>query len=129
MPDICIQHMVAIMLLDKTVTFASAHDDKRMADRRVMDLRKRIRLVGEPDRERRTAEVEIRMKDGGVFTASQDAVRGTPDNPMTRAEVDAKAFDLVAPILGKGRARELIDRVWDIESLKDARALRPLLTA
>ncbi len=129
MPDICIQHMVAIMLLDGTVTFASAHDDKRMSDRRVIELRKRIKLIGEAERERRTAEVEIRMKDGTVFNASQDAVRGTPDNPMTRAEVDAKAFDLMAPILGKGRARELIDRVWSIEGMKDARALRPLLTA
>jgi hypothetical protein len=43
--------------------------------------------------------------------------------------VDAKAFDLMAPILGKRRARELIDCVWGIEALKDARALRPLLTA
>ena len=129
MPDICIQHMVAIMLLDRTVTFASAHDDKRMSDRRVIDLRKRIRLVGEPERERRTAEVEIRMKDGNLLTASQDAVRGTPDNPMTGAEVDSKAFDLMAPILGKGRARDLIDCIWSVEKLKDARALRPLLTA
>lgn len=129
MPDICIQHMVAIMLLDRTVTFASAHDDRRMADRRVIELRKRIELIGEPKRERRTAEVEIRMKDGKVLTAGQDAVRGTPENPMTRAEVDAKAFDLMAPILGKGRSRSLIDRVWAIEELSDARALRPLLTA
>ncbi len=129
MPDICIQHMVAIMLLDRTVTFASAHDDKRMADRRVIDLRKRIELVGEPSRERRTAEVDIRMKDGRTLTATEDAVRGTPDNPMTRAEVDAKAYDLMAPILGQERARTLIDRIWAIEAVSDVRALRPLLTA
>ena len=129
MPDICIQHMVAIMLLDRTVTFASAHDDKRMSDRRVIALRKRIELVGEPSRERRTAEVEIRMKDGRTMAASENAVRGTPDNPMTRAEVDAKAYDLVAPILGKERGRALIDRVWSIEAVRDVRELRPLLTA
>lgn len=129
MPDICIQHMVAIMLLDGTVTFASAHDDKRMSDRRVIALRQRIELIGEPARERRTAEVAIRMRDGRTLTATEDAVRGTPDNPMTRAEVDAKAYDLIAPILGKQRARSLIDRVWSIEAVGDVRALRPLLTA
>jgi hypothetical protein len=48
---------------------------------------------------------------------------------MTRAEVDAKAFDLIAPILGKQRARSLIDRIWNIEAVADVRELRPLLTA
>ena len=48
---------------------------------------------------------------------------------MTRAEVDEKAWHLMAPILGKARARKLCDAVWAIERLKDARALRPLLRA
>lgn len=129
MPDICIQHMVAIMLIDGTVTFASAHDDDRMSDPAVQALRQRIDLIAEPSRERRTAVVSIDLKGGDQLTASQDAVRGTPDNPMTRAEVDAKSYDLVAPILGRDRGRRLIDCVWDIEKLGDARELRELLTA
>ena len=99
------------------------------AGSKVVALRKRIELVGEPTRERRTAEVEIRMKDGRTLTATENAVRGTPDNPMTRAEVDAKAYDLIAPILGQERGRALIDQVWNIEAVSDVRALRPLLTA
>jgi len=57
------------------------------------------------------------------------AVRGTAENPMTRAEVDAKSYDLMAPVSGKARARALCDAVWNIEKLKDVRALRPLLRA
>lgn len=129
MPDICIQHMVAIMLLDGTVTFASAHDDARMSDPRVVALRERIDLVGEPDRERRTAEVAIRLQDGTVLSAAQDAVRGTPDNPMEREEVDAKAFDLMSPILGADRGRRLIETIWSIEAVSNVQTLRPLLTA
>src|ERR1700675_489985 len=30
MPDICMQHMVAVMLIDKTATFRAAHDKPRM---------------------------------------------------------------------------------------------------
>jgi hypothetical protein len=48
---------------------------------------------------------------------------------MTRAEVDEKAYHLLAPIVGKPRARKLCDTVWDIERIKDARVLRPLLRA
>ncbi len=129
MPDICIQHMVAIMLIDGTVTFASSHDDGRMDDPAVRALRQRIDLIGEPNRERRTTLVEIALRDGTVLTETQDAVRGTPDNPMTRDEVETKAHDLMAPILGEARSRELVTRIRDLEAEDDVQALRPLLTA
>ena len=46
MPDICMQHMCAVMLLDGTVTFKSSHDEKRMRDAKVLALRKRIQQIG-----------------------------------------------------------------------------------
>jgi hypothetical protein len=55
------------------------------------------------------------------------AVRGTAENPMTRAEVDAKAYDLIAPVFGKSRSRRLCDAVWSLEKLGNLRKLRPLL--
>jgi len=48
---------------------------------------------------------------------------------MTRAEVDEKAFHLMAPILGKARARLLCDAVWALDKLSNMRKLRPLLRA
>src|SRR5436305_855265 len=44
MPDICMQHLCAVMVLDGTVTFEAAHDDKRMRDRRVLALRDKVQL-------------------------------------------------------------------------------------
>jgi 2-methylcitrate dehydratase PrpD len=133
MPDICMQHMCAVMLLDGTVTFASAHDQKRMRDRRVLALRRRIELRGDdalsaamPSRQ---GIVEITLKDGRALTHHTQAVRGTAENPMTRAEVDEKCRDLMAPVLGKTRARKLCDAVWQLEKLRDVHALRPLLRA
>ena len=46
---------------------------------------------------------------------------------MSRAEVDAKCYDLLAPITGKRRARRLCDTVWTLDGLTDVRKLRPLL--
>jgi hypothetical protein len=54
-------------------------------------------------------------------------VRGTAVNPMPREEVAAKARDLLLPLLGRRRSERLIDTVWNIERLRDARALLPLL--
>jgi hypothetical protein len=46
---------------------------------------------------------------------------------MTRQEVDAKSYDLIAPVIGKTRARRLCDTVWNLEGVKDVCKLRPLL--
>ena len=54
-------------------------------------------------------------------------MRGTPRNPMSRAEVIEKARDLTAPILGREKSDRLIETVYAIETVTDVRSLRPLL--
>jgi hypothetical protein len=71
--------------------------------------------------------VELTLRDGRSLRHHTTAVRGTTENPMTRAEVDAKSYDLIAPVAGKARARKLCDAVWNLEKLSDVRRLRPLL--
>jgi 2-methylcitrate dehydratase PrpD len=133
MPDICMQHMCAVMLIDGIVTFASAHDEKRMKDRRVLALRSRIELYGDDELTRalpsRQGIVELKLKDGRELRNHVKAVRGTTHNPMNRQEVDEKCFHLMAPILGKARARKLCDAVWKLEGVANVRSLRALLTA
>jgi 2-methylcitrate dehydratase PrpD len=133
MPDICMQHMCAVMLLDGIVTFASAHDVKRMRDRRVLALRSRVDLIADEELQKLTPErhgiVEITLKDGRQLRHHTRAVRGTAQNPMTRAEVDEKAYHLMAPSLGAKRARALCDAIWNIERITDMHRLRPLLQA
>ena len=73
--------------------------------------------------------VEIKLKDGREVKHHTKAVRGTAQNPMTTPEVDEKCYDLMAPVLGKKRARTLCDTIWNIEKVKDVRKLRPLLQA
>jgi 2-methylcitrate dehydratase PrpD len=131
MPDINMQHMCAVMLMDGTVTFKSSHDEKRFRDRKVLEFRKEIDLQGDDALTRtmpaRQAIVEIALRGGGSLRHHTVAVRGTAENPMTRDEVDAKSYDLLAPVIGKARARRLCDVVWKLEGVSDVRKLRPLL--
>ena len=133
MPDICMQHMVAVMLLDGTATFQAAHDEKRMRDPRVLEVRRRVALYGDDALQRampsRQGIVELTLRDGREVRHHTKAVRGTYENPMTREEVYEKCFPLLAPVLGKSRARRLIDTVWQLERVSNVRSLRPLLTA
>ena len=130
MASINIQHLTAVMLLDGDISFASAHDDGRVRDPRVLALKNRITLQGSAalGRAKTTqAIVEITTRDGRRLRHHTKAVRGTAANPMPRAEVAAKSRDLLLPIIGQRRTARLIDTVWNIERLRDARTLRPLL--
>ncbi len=131
MPDICMQHMCAVMLIDGIATFDSAHDIKRMKNPKVLAVRKRIELIGDEALQQKLPQrqgiVEITLKDGRKVRHHTEAVRGTPGNPMTRAEVDEKCYHLMAPVLGAKKARALCDAVWGLEKLADARGLRGLL--
>ena len=131
MPDICMQHMCAIMLIDGIVTFISAHDEKRMKHPKVLALRSRVELLGDDELTRRLPSrqgiVELKLKNGRELKHHTKAVRGTSENPMTRAEVDEKSYHLLEPILGKARSRKLCDAVWALDGLSNMRKLRPLL--
>jgi len=131
MPDINMQHLCAVMLFDGTVTFKSSHDEKRFRNPKVLEFRKKIDVQGDDALTKtmpaRQAIVELTLRDGRTLRHHTVAVRGTAENPMTRAEVDAKGYDLLAPVLGKARARRLCDTVWNLEKLRDVRKLRPLL--
>jgi 2-methylcitrate dehydratase PrpD len=131
MPDICMQHLCAVMVLDGTVSFKAAHDERRMRDRKVLALRSKVELLGDDTLTKampsRQGIVEIVLRNGTSLHHHMKAVRGTAENPMARAEVDAKAYDLIAPVFGKSRSRRLCDAVWSLDKLGDARKLRSLL--
>ena len=131
MPDVCLQHLLAVTLLDGDLTFAAAHDRARMDDPAVQALRARI--VAEPSAELtaarppRQAIVTIETRDGRRLSHHTRAVLGTPANPMPADQVVHKARDLIAPALGGEKADRLIQALLDIGSVPKVRDLRPLL--
>jgi 2-methylcitrate dehydratase PrpD len=130
-PDICLQHMMAVALLDKTVSFATAHDLSRMNAPLVLRERAKINLLPDAELERimplRVAIVELTLADGTQLRQRVDNVRGTPENPMTRDEILAKARDLITPVLGPEKCSVLLLKIFNLESVADICTLRPLL--
>ena len=133
MPDVCLQHLLALTLVDGGLTFASSHDHARMADPEVLAVRERIEAIPSAEltlaRPARQAIIEIDCSDGRSLGHRTRAVLGTPDNPMTAEQVEDKARDLMAPVLGDAKTGELITALRGLEDLDDVRKLRPLLQA
>ena len=131
-PDICLQHMLAVMLIDKTASFHAAHDKLRMQDPTVLRQRAKVNLVRDSELAKllpvRVAVVEIELTDGAILSERVSAVRGTPRNPMTRTEVVDKALDLAEPVVGRDKTARLVETVFAIEAISDIRKLGLLLT-
>lgn len=131
MPDVCLQHLVAICLLDRGLSFESCHDKMRMADPNVLALRAKMTAIPSPEltvaKPARQAILEVRTRDGQSYRHHTKAVRGTPANPMTDGDVEAKAHDLLVPVIGDKASRSLIDAVWRIEKFNDINALSHLV--
>ena len=132
-PDLCVQHLVALMIVDRGATFASVHDVARMSDPKVLAVRKLVELAGSQELQMavpaRQAIVRVETADGRALSHRTTVVRGTARNPMDAKEVEAKALDLMAPVLGADRARELLAAVGDFESISEVSSLRRLLQA
>jgi 2-methylcitrate dehydratase PrpD len=132
-PDICLQHLVALMIVDNGAGFDSVHDFARMSDPRVLAIRKLVEAVPSEElakaKPARQAIVKIETADGRTLSHRTYDVRGTPGNPMSAQEVAAKALDLTAPILGKARAEELNAAIAKFDTFGPVLNLRRLVQA
>lgn len=129
MPDINLQYCFAVALLDGGISFAAAHDDARMTDPAVVALKSRMTLIGDDSfgEGKYQASVEVRLKDGRTVSKHAESFRGKSDNPMSTEEVEAKARDLIEPVMGAAQTTKLIEAVRDLDQLKKVRDLRALL--
>lgn len=128
MPNLNLSHLLALFLVDGGVTFASVHDEARMADPAVLAVRGRVSIAVRPGADRREhAHMTVRLRDGRTFERRPVTVRGQPDDPMVAAEVIAKADGLMTPVIGPARTVELLARLTATATLTDLRVLRGLV--
>lgn len=131
MPDINLQYIMAVMVLDGGLSFDAAHDYRRMKEKKVREMMARIELIGDESLFQpsapRPAVVEVTTPGGGILREHVASSRGTPENPMSDEEVEKKALDLMTPVLGDARSRELIDKIRALESAATVRDLAGLL--
>ncbi|MFL5412357.1 MAG: hypothetical protein ACJ79D_13360, partial [Myxococcales bacterium] len=85
--------------------------------------RERVRMVHDDDVEaaypqRWVGKVEARTTDGRIYAARVDVPKGDPENPLTRAELEAKAIRLASFRGGASEVemRAVIGRIWRLET-------------
>ena len=66
----------------------------------------------------RAARVAIDARDGRREEHLQPTRKGDPDAPLSDAELDAKYLELAVPVIGEGKAKALLQKLWKLESEK-----------
>jgi 2-methylcitrate dehydratase PrpD len=133
MPDVNLQHLVAVALIDGTVSFEMSHSRERMQDPAVLAARAKVKLVGDKalatKEAPRAGQVEVTLTDGRVVSELTKFPPGTKENPLDTAGVAEKAHNLIAPVLGEARTKAVIAQVTSLERQKSVRELIALMTS
>jgi 2-methylcitrate dehydratase PrpD len=133
MPDVNLQYLIAVALIDGTVSFDASHSFDRMKDQQVLAVKQRVQLVGDralmDPAAPRSARVDVQLRDGRMVTHFTRFAPGTKENPLDTAAVAEKARSLMAPVLGAQRCDQVIARVNTLDSLASVRDLVRLLVA
>jgi len=129
MPDVNLQHILALALVHGKVSFAMAHADETAGDASVAALEARIELVADPELlesvSPRQVRMEILTRDGKRLAKNLLTYRGTPENPVSSQDVEDKARDLASSVIGHRKTEQLIQCIRELYRVGDVRELRP----
>lgn len=119
---------MAILLLERRAGLAQ-FTDAVVQRPDVQSLIERIDFGVDPEAEaagyeKMTTIVEVTLADGRVVAGRADFGKGSPADPMTEAELEAKFRDCAAwGGMSDPDARRVAAIVWGIEELRDIRQL------
>ncbi len=99
------------------------YTDTAALDPEISTLRGIVDVRADDSVGKRAAVLTVDLTDGRSLTHRVDDNTGTPNNPMTDAELSAKFTDNTAPRLGAQDTARLLDACWSIESATEFRGL------
>ncbi len=111
-------HSAAVAAVDGAASVRQ-FTDERVNDPLVSAMRDRVSIVIDDDLPKDAATVELVLTDGRRLTNHVTHNKGTPDKPMTDAEVESKFVELAAPRIGSEAAHRLAQLCWRLDECAD----------
>jgi len=112
-------------------TDPACFNEKQLKNKKIFAMMRRVRLQVDHEIEDRgwdrAARVTVTLANRQRHSALVIHFKGTPENPLSRAEVENKVRKLIAALLPARRLERLIDTVDDLNKLQDVSQLSALL--
>ena len=125
-------YTAAVKLLDGDA-FIDQYREERLADPAILSIVPRIEIVHEPDLDlggaakRHAIRAEAVLTDGRVLHASVDQRKGSPEYPLSQADIAAKFHRLAAGALPEIKIDALADCIMHLENVTDIVKLTKLI--
>jgi 2-methylcitrate dehydratase PrpD len=133
MPDVNCPYLISTALVDGGISFANSHSREHMTAPEIRAVMERVTVIGDPKLNDPAAPrgglVEVTLKDGKTLSQHTRFPPGTKENPVDTETLNAKARDLMTPVLGSERTEAAIRQLNGLEQVEDVGALvRSVLT-
>ena len=102
--------------------------DEKVADPLIRSLAAKVTASPDASLGEDETHVRIALVDGGSVETHIEHATGSPENPLTDDDLEAKFRTLVEPVLGPEPARRLLEAAWNIDEAPDVRGLLALAT-
>ncbi len=114
-----IPFVVATALVHGSVRMA-AYEPDRLHAPATRALMERIQVAVDPELDagfpgRRSARIDIVLRDGRQLTHLQPNRKGDPELPLTDADLEGKLVEFAAPVIGADAALALAARLWTLD--------------
>jgi 2-methylcitrate dehydratase PrpD len=114
-----LKYVVATALEQGSVRLA-AFDPQKLSDKNTKKLMERIFVTVDPELDaafpgKRAAKVAITAR-GRREELLQPTRKGDPEMPLSDRELEQKFMELAAPVAGEPSAKNLLERLWRLES-------------
>jgi len=120
-------YTAAVILHDRALTLAQfepgRYDDPKL--RRF--AAEQVEVTGDASLDGSQAKVDIEAADGQTYSVRCEHPLGSPENPLSRAQIEQKFRSYAQGVLADGRIADLIDTVANLEHLGSVRSLMDLL--
>lgn len=121
-----LQHCVAVALAEGRVTQSNFDENSRT---RMAEISQKVTVCLSPDVEARYpkawgTEIEVQLSDGQMLQAEREHCKGDPENPVSPAEMNAKALELfISGGMRPDKAEQLIAVIADLINDRPVRDL------
>ncbi|HIN05797.1 MAG TPA: MmgE/PrpD family protein [Dehalococcoidia bacterium] len=112
------QHSMAVGLVDGAAHPAQ-YTDMKATDPVIVGLRDRISATVDAGMAEDATQVTITLNDGRTYTQEVLHATGSPENPMTDAQLEVKFRTLAGDALSKARVNTLLEELWTLDDAPD----------
>lgn len=109
-------HSAAVALIDGAAR-VDQYTDERVADPRVIDLRRKVTAVPDKAIKEDAAQIAITLQSGERHHLKVAHAHGSLARPMSDEDLEEKFRSLVEPILSEEKVQRAIDVCWKLDSL------------